>query len=92
MIGPERLRELEPHAAGVKAIHVAETGIVDYRQVCERLAERVRERDGQVLTNARVTGMTQQPESVVIHGTAGEVRREVCRHLRRFVLRPGCQP
>jgi L-2-hydroxyglutarate oxidase len=73
-IGPERLRELEPHAAGVKAIHVAETGIVDYRQVCERLAERVRERDGQVLTNARVTGMTQQPESVVIHGTAGEVR------------------
>src|SRR4051794_21141260 len=74
MIGPERLRELEPHAAGVKAIHVAETGIVDYRQVCERLAERVRERDGQVLTNARVTGMTQQPESVVIHGTAGDVR------------------
>lgn len=73
MIGPERLRELEPHAAGVKAIHVAETGIVDYRQVCERLAERVRERDGLVLTNARVIGMTQQPESVVIHGTAGDV-------------------
>jgi len=73
MIGPEQLRELEPHAAGVKAIHVAETGIVDYRQVCERLVERVREREGQVLTNARVTGMTQQPESVVIHSTAGDV-------------------
>jgi (S)-2-hydroxyglutarate dehydrogenase len=73
MIGPERLRELEPHAAGVKAIHVAETGIVDYRQVCERLAERVREQEGQVLTNARVTGMTQQPESVVIQSTAGDV-------------------
>jgi L-2-hydroxyglutarate oxidase len=57
----------------VKAIHVAETGIVDYRQVCERLAERVREQEGQVLTNARVTGMTQQPESVVIQSTAGDV-------------------
>jgi (S)-2-hydroxyglutarate dehydrogenase len=73
MIGAERLRELEPHAAGVKAIHVAETGIVDYRRVCERLAERVRELDGQVLTNARVTGMTQQPNSVVIHSSAADV-------------------
>ena len=41
-IGPERLRELEPHAAGVAALHVRETGIVDYRQVCVRLAERIR--------------------------------------------------
>jgi L-2-hydroxyglutarate oxidase len=73
MIDPARLRELEPHAAGVRAIHVAETGIVDYRQVCERLAKRVREREGQVLTNTRVTGMTQQPSSVVIHSTAGDV-------------------
>ena len=73
MIDSERLRELEPHAAGVRAIHVAETGIVDYRQVCERLAQRVREREGQVLTKARVTGVTQQAKSVVIHSTAGEV-------------------
>src|SRR6516162_1226765 len=31
MIDSGRLRELEPHAAGVRAIHVPETGIVDYR-------------------------------------------------------------
>ncbi|HEY3967031.1 MAG TPA: L-2-hydroxyglutarate oxidase [Planctomycetaceae bacterium] len=73
MIDPVRFRELEPHAAGVRAIHVAETGIVDYRQVCKRLAQRVREREGQVLTTTRVTGMTQQPNSVVIHSTAGDV-------------------
>src|SRR5262245_12755684 len=28
MIGPEQLKELEPHAAGVRAIHVPEIGIV----------------------------------------------------------------
>ncbi len=39
LIGPERLRELEPHAAGIQAIHVPETGIVDYRRVCLRLGE-----------------------------------------------------
>ena len=45
-IGPERLHELEPHAAGVAALHVPETGIVNYRAVCERLGQRVREADG----------------------------------------------
>jgi (S)-2-hydroxyglutarate dehydrogenase len=73
MIDSLRLRELEPHAAGVKAIHVAETGIVDYRQVCERLVVRVRERDGHVLTGARVTGMTEQAGGVIVHSTAGDV-------------------
>ncbi|MFN9881727.1 MAG: FAD-dependent oxidoreductase, partial [Planctomycetota bacterium] len=37
-IDRERLRELEPHAAGIQAIHVPDAGIVDYRKVCERLA------------------------------------------------------
>ena len=38
MISNEQLRELEPHVAGIKAIHVPEAGIVDFMQVCERLA------------------------------------------------------
>ena len=36
VIDRSRLAELEPHAAGIKAVHVPETGIVDYRQVCVR--------------------------------------------------------
>ncbi len=31
MIDKDRLAELEPHAAGIRAIHVPEAGIVDYR-------------------------------------------------------------
>ena len=34
MIDEERLREIEPHVAGIKAIHVPEAGIVDYVGVC----------------------------------------------------------
>ena len=30
----ERLRELEPHVAGIAALHVLDTGIVDYARVC----------------------------------------------------------
>src|SRR5437762_10600894 len=36
MTGPERLKELEPHAAGVQAVHVAEAGIVNFRAVCHK--------------------------------------------------------
>ncbi len=72
MIGRERLHELEPHAAGIQAIHVPEAGIVNYRQVCRRLAEIVIERGGHVQTGARVTAITPGSERVVVETTAGE--------------------
>jgi L-2-hydroxyglutarate oxidase len=73
VIGRERLVELEPHTAGIKAIHVPETGIVDYKQVCQRLAQRVRERDGQVLTAARVTRFERGDDRIILTTTAGQV-------------------
>ena len=68
-----RLKELEPHVAGVAALHVPETGIVDYKAVCERLARRVREAGGAVWLNARVTGLKRLPHSVVVRSSAGDV-------------------
>ncbi len=47
------MRKIEPHVAGLAAAHVPEEGIVDYRQVCDRLLARVQERGGRVLTNAK---------------------------------------
>jgi L-2-hydroxyglutarate oxidase len=72
LIDRARLAELEPHAAGVRAIHVPETGIVNYRQVCERLAQKVRERGGQVVTRARVTALRHTADGLVVRSTAGE--------------------
>lgn len=54
MIGPERLHEIEPHAAGIRAIHVPETGIVDYKQVCMHLVRRIEAMGGVIRTGARV--------------------------------------
>ena len=48
MIDRVRLLELEPHVAGLRALHVPETGIVDYPLVCVRLAERIREAGGEI--------------------------------------------
>lgn len=59
LIEPERLRELEPHCAGIRAIHVEEAGIVDYPGVCRVLARLIEEHGGSILTSARVTRITQ---------------------------------
>jgi L-2-hydroxyglutarate oxidase len=72
VIDKHRLAELEPHAAGVRAIHVPEAGIVNYRQVCARLAERVREREGVVHTSTRVLGIRKNGQRAILSTTAGD--------------------
>jgi L-2-hydroxyglutarate oxidase LhgO len=72
MIGPERLKKLEPHTAGVRAIHVPEAGIVNYRQVCRKMAELLSERGGEVRTGTRVLSIRSEPTQVAIQTTAGD--------------------
>lgn len=48
------LREREPHAAGIAALHVADTGIVDYGRVCRVLADLIVEAGGQIRTGTTV--------------------------------------
>jgi L-2-hydroxyglutarate oxidase len=72
LIDKARLTELEPHAAGVKGIHVPETGIVNYRQVCERLAEKVRQRGGAVVFGAKVTAVRHHSDGITAITPVGE--------------------
>ncbi len=73
LIDAARLKELEPHVRGVKAIHVPEAGIVDYRQVCERLHQKITERGGAVLLNAKVSAMFRRNGRMIVESTGGEV-------------------
>lgn len=73
MIDRPRLLELEPHVAGIRAIHVPSTGIVDYRAMCQRLAEHIRRAEGQIVLGARVTSIRPGADEVVVGTTAGEV-------------------
>jgi L-2-hydroxyglutarate oxidase len=72
LIGPERLRELEPHAAGLSAIHVPEAGIVNFGQVALRLAQIVQAQGATIVTGARVSGIERRPHQLVVHSAAGE--------------------
>jgi (S)-2-hydroxyglutarate dehydrogenase len=73
MIGPERLKELEPHAAGIKAVHVPEAGIVNFRAACRKLAELVSSRGSEVRCSARVFGVHENGQQIAVESTAGSI-------------------
>ena len=77
MIHGERLREIEPHAAGIQAVHIPEAGIVDYRQVCERLLQRILEAGGTIKTSAKVTGMFRRDNRMIVSNDAGEIESKL---------------
>ena len=63
------MRAIEPHVAGVAAVQVPEAGIVDYRQVCDRLALRIRERGGILRTGARIERLRRERHACAASGS-----------------------
>lgn len=74
LIGPERLRELEPYASGVKGLLVPETGIIEYKKVAEAYAARIREAGGDIRTSHRVVGILDLSNEIVLQTSAGDYR------------------
>lgn len=60
LIGPRRLRELEPHVEGIQALYSPTTGIVDFGRVAHAYADEVQARGGTILTGHEVTAITQR--------------------------------
>lgn len=72
MINSEKLHELEPHVAGIKAVHVPEAGIVDYGQVCKRFAKHLQNNeDNQIHCSTKVIGI-HHSERIVVETEQGE--------------------
>jgi L-2-hydroxyglutarate oxidase len=72
MIDRDRLAELEPHTRGVRALHVPETGIVNYVDVCHRMADRVIAAGGRVVTGAKVYAVRRVGDDLVFTTTIGD--------------------
>jgi L-2-hydroxyglutarate oxidase LhgO len=72
MIGQERLRELEPYAAGIKALHVSSTGITDYVAVTRQYAEIVQAAGGVIATGTEVRKILWRGGQVMVETSRGE--------------------
>lgn len=72
-LGRDEIHEIEPHAAGVAALHSPRTAIVDYGAVARSLAADIVRRGGRVVVNAEVLELRRQGDKVVIAHSGGEL-------------------
>jgi L-2-hydroxyglutarate oxidase len=77
-VGPERIREIEPHAAGIRALWSPRSGIIDFRRVALAYAEEIRARGGAILTGREVRGIEERGGERVVQTSGGDL---VCRNL-----------
>ena len=73
-IGTERLKELEPHATGIKGLHVPETGIIDYKKVAAAYAAKIRDSGGDIRLSQKVVGILDRPGEIVLQTSGGDYR------------------
>jgi (S)-2-hydroxyglutarate dehydrogenase len=73
-VDADGLRELEPHAAGVAALHSPATGIVDFAEVARRLARDLEEGGTQVHTGCEVRRVVPGNGRIALHHSRGELR------------------
>ncbi len=74
MMQPEEFREIEPHCAGLRALQVTSTGIVDYAAVAEKYAELIRNAGSEIVLGAKVTGLRGDGTGNIVETTAGTFR------------------
>lgn len=78
IIPRERILEIEPHAAGIRAIHVPECGIVNYRQVCQRMGELIGQAgENEILLGRKALEINERGKSLVIRTDREEIESEL---------------
>ena len=73
VIGIDRLQELEPHCAGIGAIHVPESGIVDYPGVCQKLGSLLLTANAEIHLNCCVNAIDQRTDFVRLKTSNGDI-------------------
>jgi L-2-hydroxyglutarate oxidase len=65
-IGPDEIKQREPHCAGIKGVFVPQTGIVNYRLVSEKIAEKFIRLGGEVHTGRKAVEINVQQGRVEV--------------------------
>ncbi len=74
MIGPQRLKEIEPHATGVQALWAPHTGIIDYRKVALAYATRFQQSGGDIFTNSPVQKVARYSDALALETSNGTLK------------------
>jgi L-2-hydroxyglutarate oxidase LhgO len=72
-VGPEEMREIEPHVRGIRGLHVPTTGIIDWRRFALAIADDIRARGAEIRTSVAVTAIRVGRDETIVESTAGSV-------------------
>ena len=67
IVDSQELKDLEPHATGIKAIHVPSMGIINYTSVVDELAKQIIKRGGEIKTKATVKGFVRKVGECIVN-------------------------
>jgi L-2-hydroxyglutarate oxidase len=70
-LAAEQVKEIEPHIDCVAGIRVFSTGIVDYKQVCQKYADLIRLQGGNLYLNTKVERIIERGESQILETNNG---------------------
>ncbi len=76
-VAPERIREIEPHAAGTRALWSPRTGIIDFRRVALAYAAEIRSMGAEIHLSREVRAIRERGSELVVRTTRGDF---VARH------------
>jgi L-2-hydroxyglutarate oxidase len=96
-LSAEAVKEIEPHVRCLEGIHVPSTGIVSYAAVCQKLAELIAARGGELRLNTKVVGFRNEGSEKILETSAGPVSARLfinCAglHSDRVALQAGVNP
>ena len=57
-LSESEIKDHEPHCAGRRGLFVPETGIIDYKQMCEKLAVRITALGGEILLGEKIESIS----------------------------------
>jgi len=69
----EAIKDHEPHAIGIKALRVPQTGIVDYRDFCQKLGKQIQALGGEIQLNTQLLRINQAASRVALETTHGQI-------------------
>ncbi|HEX8941449.1 MAG TPA: L-2-hydroxyglutarate oxidase [Candidatus Limnocylindrales bacterium] len=72
-VGPERVRELEPHAAGLAGLWSPTTAVIDFGQVAAALGAAVRQQGATIVLGRRVLAIRDRGAERLVRTSAGDV-------------------
>lgn len=68
-LGPDGIRDHEPEATGIDALHVPEAGVADFPALAAHLSERLRADGAEIKLGHAVTGIEHRADGVLVTAT-----------------------